>query len=80
MAKHTSSTKLKGELDFIATNRELYTEDGEKVEVLVLEQAIITEIVKEEEKPYDLTKVLSSYHGKVVAFSVSEDKDLEPIE
>ena len=80
MAKFTQSTKLKGELDFDLNTETLYNSSGESVEVLVLNSATITEMTKEDEKTYDLASILDNYNGKSIAFSVSEDKDLEPIE
>jgi len=80
MAKFTQSTKLKGELDFDLSTETLYDGSGEQVEVLVLNSATITEVVKDEEKTYDLASILDNYNGKSIAFSISEDKDLEPIE
>ena len=80
MAKFTQSTKLKGELDFDLSTETLYDGSGEQVEVLVLNSATITEVVKDEEKTYDLASILDNYNGKSIAFSISEDKDLDPIE
>lgn len=64
MAKQTNSTKLKGELTFDLDTHEI----------------TITEIVKEAEYTYDLIDILEQYNGKSIAFSITEDKDLEPIE
>ena len=80
MAKFTQSTKLKGELDFDLSTETLYNSSGEQVEVLVLNSATITEVSKDDEKTFDLASVLDNYNGKSIALSISEDKDLEPIE
>ena len=64
MAKQSNSTKLKGELTFDLDTNEI----------------TITEIVKDVEYTYDLVDILEQYNGKNIAFSITEDKDLEPIE
>lgn len=64
MGKRTNSSKFKGELTVELEN----------------EHITITTITKEAEFVYDLLAELESYNGKTVSISITEDKELEPIE
>jgi len=43
-------------------------------------KAIIREITKESENPYDFFKILDEFNGKHISVQIKEEQDLEPIE
>lgn len=42
--------------------------------------AIITEITKDDEIPYNFFEILELYNGKTVTFSIREEQPIQPLE
>lgn len=64
MSKRTATSKFKGELLVDLEN----------------ETITITTVTKESEHTYDLLSELAYYDGKTIAISITEDKDIDPID
>lgn len=64
MAKRVNSAQLKGILDI---SFEMGT-------------GLITEIVKDEERVYNLFELLEEFNGKSITLSIKEENDIQPVE
>lgn len=64
MAKRVNSAQFKGEL-------EISFEDG---------KGIITEVVKDEERVYNLFAVLEEFNNKHITISIKEENEITPVE
>ena len=60
MAKHKTSTNLKGILDFSISDQ----------------MGTMTEITKDQEKVYDLLDILNKYNGKTISISIRQEEEI----